>query len=114
MTQTLTREQLLGADDQMPRDCVSLPGFGLVYVRSITAEEREQWEAAPPNRIRATLVALAACDENGVKLFTLGDVPTLAAQPAGLVVPIFEAAVRLAKILPGDVDALEKNSEPGP
>lgn len=105
----LTRDDLL-APIELPREPVALPGLGTVWVRAVTAEEREVWESAAKHRIRATLVALAACDAEGRTLFTLADVPALAARASSVLLPVFEAALRLAKVAPEDVDGLEKDS----
>jgi hypothetical protein len=117
---SLTREQILAADD-LPREKVATPK-GDVWVRVLTAEDREAWEAAvdasgaarPRGHIRATLVALTACDEAGDLLFTTADIPALARKPIAFILPLFDAAIRLGKVSAADVDALEKNSDAGP
>lgn len=125
----LTREQVLSSDD-LPREKVPTPEWGLqlpvaerfVYVRTLTAGEREQWEGAVEAttagargpHIRAALVAMVACDERGNALFTPDDIPVLARKSCPVVMRLFEVAQRLSKVAPADVEALEKNSGASP
>jgi hypothetical protein len=115
----VTRDQFLAAID-MPRESVHIPRLGDVWVRTLTAEEREAWEVGVENgarsrhQIRATLVAMTACDEAGTALFTLADVPALAKKPAAFILPLFDAALRLSRVSATDIDELEKNSEATP
>jgi hypothetical protein len=110
---SLTREQILAADD-LPRECVKT-SRGDVWIRAMTAEERETWEGVVgTTRVRATLVAITACDENGTSLFTMNDVPALMKRPAAFIMPLFEVALRLGQVAAADVDALEGNSGASP
>lgn len=118
----LTREQILAADD-LPRERVAVPEWqGDVWVRTLTAAEREQWEnaveatssGARGPHIRAALVAMVACDERGVALFTADDIPVLARKSCPAVMRLFEVAQRLSKVAPADVEALEGNSGASP
>jgi hypothetical protein len=117
----LTREQLLALATTRRREKVHLPEVGDVYVRTITAAEREKWERVcidetkdkrpPKGWVRAALVALAACDESGNPLFTAEDTATLASLPTAVAEALYDAAQTLNKISPADVDALEGESE---
>jgi hypothetical protein len=118
----LTREQILAADD-LPREKVYVPDWqGDVWVRTLSAGQRERWEAMMegPDGFRgrgemmAAVVALTACDEAGQLLFTLDDIPRLAEKSAGAVMRISDVATRLAKIEAADIEELEKNSVASP
>lgn len=112
----LDRLSILTHDDRQ-LELVPVPEWGgEVYVRGITADERDAWELsmaeAKPGKskvMRASLVALATCDETGAPLFTRADVADLGAKAAGPVDRIFEVATRLARIGKKDVEDLEKN-----
>jgi hypothetical protein len=120
---------ILAADD-LPREKVPTPEWGkdlppderFVYVRTITAAEREAWEslvesggaARSANHIRAALVVAATCDEQGGAMFTARDIPDLAKKSCPAVMRLFEAAQRLSRVAPADVDAMEKNSAASP
>lgn len=110
----LTREALLGAQDLDYREVVTVPHLGHCWVKSLSAEEREAWESAPPNRIRALMVVLTCCDENGNRLFSMRDLDAVSALPINVVMPISDAAIRIAKVAQEDIDRLEKNSDAGP
>jgi hypothetical protein len=118
----LTREQILAADD-LPREKVYVPDWqGDVWVRTLSAGQRERWEAMMegPDGFRgrgemmAAVVALTACDEAGQLLFTLDDIPRLAEKSAGAVMRISDVATRLAKIEAADIEELSKNSVASP
>ena len=96
----LTREQFLSAADLQPVR-VDVPEFGegaFVFVRGLTAGEREQWELAylaadvdeREPRIRAGMVALATVTENGDKVFKAEDVEALASKSAGVIDRLYE------------------------
>jgi len=115
--ETLTREAILAADD-LPREAVDVPEWGgRIWVRALTAGERETWEtrylgtdeaASPASRIRASLAVFACCDEAGKPLFTEADVPALAGKSAAAVLRIWRIAARLNG-LGEERETLEKN-----
>lgn len=96
----LTRDQILGAS--LAWEDISVPEFGgEVRVMELTLGERFQFLAIAAResdqaKIQATLVALAAADEDGKKLFTLDDVPMLAKASGAGIARLFTAAQRLA------------------
>ncbi|SIN97628.1 hypothetical protein SAMN05444166_1870 [Singulisphaera sp. GP187] len=112
---SLTREQFLAAE--LPRKKVTLPDGGEVYVRTLTAAQREEWEACLSDTegarakglIRASLVALTVCDEHGATLFTKADVPALAEKSAPVIIRLFEEASEFNSVTKADVNELEKN-----
>ena len=98
------REKILGADD-LPRELVPTPEWpevdGQVYARRLSGDELDLWEVFIAHQvdqkalaedddtrvikmgtkhIRATLVAMGACDENGRSIFTEADIVALGAK----------------------------------
>lgn len=125
---SLTREQILQAQD-IQTVPVEVPEWGgVVYVKTLTALERSTLEKelvemranGSPGRIRleklrGALVALASCDENGQRLFSEKDIPAIEQKSAAAVDRIVEAAQKAAAMNAGDIDELAgelKNAPP--
>ncbi len=117
----LSKEQILAAQD-LPREEVAVPEWGgTVFVRMLTAAERDAWEVsnirleeggkATPNldNRSARLVALCAVDEEGNRLFSLEEAEQLGAKAARAVARLYAAAERLNGLRPGQVEDLAKN-----
>ena len=122
----LTRDQILAASDMETRT-VEVPEWGgTVRVRSITADERDQFEEAmvPESRgrgrkrktakaslihFRARLVALATVDDGGARLFSDEDVEKLGQKSAGALSRVFDAAAELAGLTAEEVEEIERN-----
>lgn len=109
----LSKADILAANDVQKR-LVSVPEWGGdLYVKTISAGERDQYEifaqGEAPCDIRATLVVLTACDENGELLFDLDDVKALSAKAAGPMNRVFNAATAINGFTGRDVEDLEKN-----
>lgn len=122
----LSADEILNADDRQINK-VSVPEWdGHVYVRSLESAERDKWEAQQVEMrkgklvprlatVRASLVALAACDEKGGRLFTdAAAVQRLGKKNAAAMSRVFHVAQKLSRITDDDVDELAGNSEPGP
>lgn len=116
------RERILAADDR-PVEPVPVPEWDCtVYLRTLSAGERERWEeqaregggARTRHEIRASLVVLAACDEDGKPIFTPADVPALCGKSARAVMRLFDRALKLNDFSGEDVERLEKNSAASP
>jgi hypothetical protein len=116
------RERILAADDR-PIEPVPVPEWDcIVYLRTLSAGERERWEeqaregggARTRHEIRASLVVLAACDEDGRPVFTTADVPALCNKSARAVMRLFDRALKLNDFSGEDVERLEKNSATTP
>jgi hypothetical protein len=114
----LTRESFFATAPAFPSETVELDGMGAVVVRVMSAGDRDRWEAMLrkdiPADFRARLVVLTAFGDDGKPLFTPADVPQLSALPSTVLDPIVEAAARVNKMRPGDVEAEVKNSESAP
>ena len=94
----LTRDEILTIID-LPITPVDVPEWGgQVFVRPLTAKEREVFEsffqkdADEFGSHRARLVAMAACDENGQNLFTMQDAVALSGKSGTAIGRIFTAA----------------------
>ncbi len=113
----LTRDQILQAND-LPRERVDVPEWGgVVYVRTMTAQERDDFEQSTlgedgrpsMGNIRARLAVCTVVDEDGNRLFEDGDAEALGRKSASAVNRIFEVAQRLNRLRADDVDAAVGN-----
>lgn len=114
----ITRDAVLNATD-LRRELVPVPEWGgEVYVRELTGLERDRWETEqakigrtldeaptykadarlPQRNIRASLVALACCDETGKAIFRPEDAAELGKRSAAVLDRLFDVAARLAGI----------------
>lgn len=120
----LTKQQILAAQDVV-KEQVKVPEWGgSVYVRSITAAERGQIEAAAARfkenkgkddsfarNFTVKFAAMAICDQKGERVFKDEDIAALAQKNSAVVSRIAEVAQRLSGFTSADVEELEKNSE---
>lgn len=107
----LTRDSILAAQD-LPVKKVPVPEWdGHVYVRTLTAAERDGFEVACLNGgpIRASLVVRCCVDKEGVRLFADEDATELSGKSCAAIDRIFEKAEELNKISADDVKELEGN-----
>lgn len=112
----LDRTAILGKLD-LKREAVAVPEWGdSVFIREMTAGERDEWESQvwgenPPHkdRLRAALVAYTLCDDKGVRLFTADDITALEKLGAAALHRVFEAAMRLNQLRKEDMEAVAKN-----
>lgn len=82
---TLDRDAFLGKQATLAVEPVLVPALGgQVFVRVFSGAARDAWEIASAEQkksgewnLRALMVALGACTEDGIPLFTLADVPRL-------------------------------------
>ena len=113
----LSKTDILDADD-LPREEVAVPEWGgAVLVRTMTAAERDSFEARVIGtegvrnlaNIRATLCAQCIVDDQGKRLFTDGDIDLLGQKSAAAVDRVFAACQRLNGLTQDDVEELAKN-----
>ena len=116
----LTKDAILKAED-LERKLVTVKEWGGdVYVRSMTAAERDDWEAglmasktedAKSNlrNLRARLTVICVVDEAGNRLFSDADAEALGQKSARAVDRIFSAAARLNALSSRDVEDLAGN-----
>ena len=96
----LTRDQILSAHD-LKKVKVDVPEWGgSVFVKTITATERDQFETAIYNskkkinfaNVRARLASLTVTDDQGKRLFTPDDISDLGKKSATALDRVFQAA----------------------
>ena len=114
----LTREQILNAHD-LKKIKIEVPEWGgSVYIKTITARERDQFEDTiyrskkkiDISNVRAHLASLVLIDESGKNLFTADDVKQLGRKSATAMDRVFSAGCKLNGMTPKDIEELEKNS----
>lgn len=120
----LTKEQILKAED-LPREEVKVPEWGgSVFVRGLTALERDAWENSWWIRegdtrklnvvnLRARLAVLCVCDAAGKRLFDDAAAADLGAKSGAAVDRLYTVALRLSGMQPGAVEEAEKNLSSG-
>lgn len=109
----LTAEAILKADD-ITRERVDVPEWGgSVYVRGLTARQKDRIELGHMNKeikdYRATVAAYSICDDKGNALFSVHDIAKLADKSGAALERVFETAMRLSRITETDVAAIEGN-----
>jgi hypothetical protein len=114
------RDSILAADDS-PRVKVPCSEWGTdVFVRTLSASERDRFESdtlvkrgkvreANLLNLRARLVALTVCDENGVRVFSDSDVEALSAKSSKVLDRLFAVAKDLSGMTDADVEEQVKN-----
>ena len=114
------RDTILAADD-LPREKVEVAEWDVtVWVRTMTAAERDHFEASVQSRngselavnlenIRAKLVGSTVVDEAGVRVFSDADTVVLGAKSAAAMDTLFAVARRLNGLTGEDVEELVGN-----
>lgn len=120
MSRLLKRDDILNIND-LPFEDVEVPEWGgVVRIRALTAAERDKFEASivvrkgnktelNPENMRAKLVALAAIDEEGNRLFTEKDVEVLGRKSAAALDRLFQVAQKLSGLSPESLEEKVKN-----
>ena len=122
---TLTKDQILEAND-LKTQSVEVPEWGgSVLVRTMSGTDRDAFEASmitlspdgtrKPNmtNMRAKLVALTVVDDAANRLFDASDVDRLALKSASALERVFEAAQRINGLGVDAQDDIAKNSGAG-
>lgn len=116
----LTKDQIFEIKDQQI-ELVNIPEWGgQVYVRGMSGSERDSFEASVIElrgstqkvnlqNVRAKLVSLTACDEEGNRLFSDSDVVELGKKSATALQRIFDVAQKLSGFSKEDISLLKKN-----
>jgi hypothetical protein len=119
----LTRDEVRNTKDSLIMEPVEVPEWGgTINVRGISGEERDAYESSMlkgqgrkqkvvTDNVRAKLVALASCDEEGKPIFTPKDAEWLGKKSAAALHRVYSVAARLARITDEDVEELVKNSD---
>lgn len=121
----LSKSQIIAADD-LPRELVNVVQWGGdVYIKALTAKERDEYEAGfvvqkggavksiDLANVRARLVAMTLVDESGVRLFNDMEVFDLGRKSATALNKVYEVAKRLSGISQTDEEEMTKNSAAG-
>ena len=116
----LTKKDIKDAEDKKTEK-IDVPEWGgIVFVRTLTGRERDIiessiYQASKDNRtsddVRARLVASAAVDGDGKRLFTEKDISWLNEKSAVALNRVADAARRLAGMMPESISDSEKNLE---
>ena len=94
-----------------------------VYVRSLTAGERDMFEESFRDEdgkrrdlkdFRAKFAALSLCDKHGARIFTDNDVAALSLKSAAALDRVLDAGRALSGMDDDSITELEKNSEETP
>ena len=118
---TLSKQQILDADD-LNRELVEVTEWGgSVLLRELRGRERDAFEEDSLDKqrnlsmrnMRARLGAASAIDENGERLFTNNEAAELGEKSATALNKCFEVACRLSGITDADIEELEGNLETG-
>ena len=87
--------------------------WGRLYVRAMTAGEKDRWDLRHAEvkgaDFRARLVVACAFTEEGQPAFAASDIPALSALPVPALEPVVDTAVRINRMLAADVETLQKN-----
>lgn len=120
----LSRDDILNADD-LKSEAVKVPEWnGTVYIRTMTGEERDRFEASLvrmdgvkfediTRNLRARLVCLTAVDKEGKSLFTLDDIEAVGGKNSKALDRLYDVAERINGLTDKDVEDLEKNLSDG-
>lgn len=133
---SLISEQIKGIQD-LPREPVATPEWpgvdGKVFARRLSGDERDEWESfqahsldqdkfAEDNRlalmkigtkkVRATMVAMGACDEDGDSIFSTSDVIWLGLKACEPLERIRDTIMRLSGMRDSDEDSAKNLPQP--
>jgi hypothetical protein len=113
---SLTKEQILAADDMGLLELEVPEWGGNVFVRVMTVGERDSYENEwminknkGVENFRSKFLQRVLCDETGELLFTAAEVDKLAKKSARVITRVWEAAMRHNALTDGDVEELAKN-----
>lgn len=113
----------LSRDDILKAKTIKIDEFeipewgGIVYIRSMSGTERDEYETGiardarekKRTNARARLAAIVCCDESGNRLFTEEDIEALGAHNCGALEMIYTRAMRLNALTAQDIEELQKN-----
>lgn len=119
----LNRDAILKADDATYEDVFVPEWSGQVRVKAISGSERDEYEQHVAGdrksgklnmrNMRARLLVLALVDEEGKRLFKLGDLEMLGGKNAAVIDKLFDVARRLAGITEEEKEEVEENFHVG-
>lgn len=110
---SLTLEQILAANDSGVKKVACPEWGGDVFIRSLTADDRDKIEDAKREGvcIRALMVGLSLCDENGKPLKpTTAQIRGLGLKSAKVMERVADAVLELNGLTAAAEEETEKNS----
>jgi hypothetical protein len=119
---SLSRDQILSAND-ICREEVPVPEWGgSVHVTVMSGVERDAWERELQTlgrenfltNLRARLAVYTIVDESGQRLFTKDDVEQLGKKSFVALTRVCDVAERLNRLSPAAMEDLKGKSEPSP
>ena len=119
-----SKEEILTANDLQYED-VPVPEWGpdkLVRIRSLTAEERDEFEVFMSRvasgleqaNVRAHLAALTLVDSEGKRLFSVAEAPVLGQKNAQALQRVWLASIKLSGIARKSVEEALEDFPAGP
>lgn len=118
MTKPVAKKKVLNKADFMQLKTsvksVDIPELGEVYIKVMTAAEREGLERqmqkeVENNGIRATIFIYSVCDENGVLEFSDEDLEMVKSFPSSIVSKIYDFSSDLNALQPEAKEEVAKN-----
>jgi hypothetical protein len=113
----LTKDQFFALRPEIKE--VQIPALGgSVYVKAMTAGERDRFEAYQEKSgnedFRALLAVATVCDAAGVSVFSLDDLSRLSGLPSHALQAVVHEAIAVNRMGKGDVEDLKKSSSNDP
>jgi hypothetical protein len=117
----LTKEEILARRPTLIEP-VPMPEWGgTVYVRELSAAERDAFEAqqiiakravegSELHDFRAKIIVLSACDADGNRMFDDSEIPAVSKLPVKELQRLFDAGLRVGAISESEAEAIEENS----
>jgi len=114
---SLSKDQILEVESDVTVVEVQTPEWnGSVFVRSLSGNERDQYEQAVFNNkesfrgLRAKLVAIGLCDKNGVAMgFSDAEIEQLGNKNGAVIDRLFERIKQLSGMADDAIKEAEKN-----
>jgi hypothetical protein len=113
---TLTKDQILAADDLGLLEAEVPEWGGSVFIRVMTVGERDAYEndwvlnkSRGVEDFRTKFLARCICDSKGVRLFSDADIPALAKKSAKVMSRLWQKAMEHNALTDKDVEELAKN-----
>lgn len=113
-----TKESILAMVGTRGTQKVHIKALGQdVHLLEPTADTRDEFDIwlqrADGNNvgIRGAIASLLLCDEEGNRLFTIADAPTLGKLPPAALQPIFDIGAKLLAVTDKEQKELEGNSD---
>lgn len=112
----LSRDQILECSD-LKKEEVQVPEWGgSVFVREMSGEDRDAWEASLINEkgttnlknIRARLAAFCIVDENGNRIFTDDDIELLGKKSGKALERVTAACQKINKLTNKELEEVKK------